>query len=176
MVELALRISEPPNQSTSTMSTVPKNSLIGWARLWRMATRLVALRYSLLHFTKRFIIFSSAINALMIRIPPNVSSSCDMVSLHLFWASSDWRFSLRPTRPMIHPITGSTMMVNRVSCQLVTIRVAKYEMIRIGFFSNISSELVMEFSISPTSPLIRAMMSPFRSSDRKLSGRYITFE
>ena len=25
MVELALRISEPPNHSTSTMSTVPKN-------------------------------------------------------------------------------------------------------------------------------------------------------
>jgi hypothetical protein len=25
---------------------------------------------------------------------------------------------LRPTRPMIHPITGSTMMVNRVSCKM----------------------------------------------------------
>ena len=40
---------------------------------------VVAARNSLLHFTKRFIIFSSAINALMIRMPPNVSSSCDMI-------------------------------------------------------------------------------------------------
>ena len=43
-----------------------------------------------------------------------------------------------------------------------------------GFFSSMSSELVTEFSISLTSPLMRAMMSPFRSSERKLSGKAIT--
>ena len=38
----------------------------------------------------------------------------------------------------------------------------------------ISKELVMEFSTSPTSPLIRAMISPFLSSEKKDIGRRIT--
>ena len=54
--------------------------------------------------------------------------------------------------------------------------VVKYDIIRIGFLSNISSELVIEFSISLTSPLILAMMSPFLSDEKKFSGRYIIFE
>ena len=39
-----------------------------------------------------------------------------------------------------------------------------------GFFMSISSEPVTEFSISFTSPLMRAMMSPLRSSEKNESG------
>ncbi len=35
--ELPLRISEPPNHSTMAIEQVPRNSLIGWARLCRRA-------------------------------------------------------------------------------------------------------------------------------------------
>ena len=77
---------------------------------------------------------------------------------------------------MIHPIPGTTNNVNKVSCQLVIINVPKYMTIRIGFLINISNELVIEFSTSPTSPLIRAMMSPLRSSEKKPNGKLITLE
>ena len=53
--------------------------------------------------------------------------------------------------------------------------VVKYMMMRIGFLISISIELVIEVSISVTSPLIRAMMSPFFSSEKKASGRLTTF-
>ena len=63
--------------------------------------------------------------ALMMRRPPNVSSNCDMVSLHLLCASNDLRFSFLPTRPISQPMPGNTRMVKSVSCQLVSIRVVK---------------------------------------------------
>ena len=85
----------------------------------------MASRYSLLHLSKRASIFFSAMKALMMRRPPSVSSSWDMVSLHLLCASSDWRFSFLPTVPMIHPMTGTTSRVNTVSCQLTAISVVK---------------------------------------------------
>ena len=47
-------------------------------------------------------------------------------------------------------------------------------MIRMGFFISMSSELVIEFSISPTSPLILAIMSPFLFWEKKPSGRCIS--
>jgi len=176
MEEWFPNISDPPNHNTTTISNVPKNSLIGCANAWRMATLLVASRNSLLHSVKRFIIFCSAIKALIIRSPPKVSSSWDIVSLHLACASSDCLFNFLPTLPMIHPIPGTTNNVNKVSCQLVIINVPKYMTIRIGFLINISNELVIEFSTSPTSPLIRAMMSPLRSSEKKPNGKLITLE
>ena len=108
------------------------------------------------------------------RKPPNVSSSCDIVSLHLLCASKDWRFSFRPTTPISQPIPGNTTIVKRVNCQLVMTSVAKYRIIIIGLFINISNELVMEFSTSPTSPLIRAIISPFLSSEKNDIGRRIT--
>jgi len=40
-----------------------------------------------------------------------------------------------------------------------------------GFLKSISSELMMDVSISCTSPLIRAMISPFLSSEKKPSGK-----
>ena len=49
--------------------------------------------------------------------------------------------------------------------------VAKYAIMRMGFLKSMSSELIMEFSISCTSPLILAMMSPLRSSEKKPIGR-----
>ncbi len=174
MEDCSPRISEPPNHNTSTISRVPRNSLIGCARAWRVATRFVALRNSLLHCVKRSIIFCSAMKALIMRRPPNVSSSWVIVSLHLPCASSDWRFSFFPTFPITHPIPGTTNRVNRVSCQLVASKVPKYITIKIGFLMSMSSELVMEFSTSPTSPLMRAMISPFRSSEKKRNGRRIT--
>ena len=42
-----------------------------------------------------------------------------------------------------------------------------------GFLIIISKEPVMEFSISFTSPLMRAMMSPFLSSEKNESGREV---
>ena len=48
-------------------------------------------------------------------------------------------------------------------------------MIKIGFFNSMSSELVIEVSTSFTSPLMRAMMSPFRSSEKKPKGSDTTF-
>ena len=38
---------------------------------------------------------------------------------------------------------------------------------RMGFLKSMSSDDMMEFSISCTSPLMRAMMSPLRSSEKK---------
>ena len=40
------RISVPPNQRTMAIVRVPRNSLIGWARLWRRATALVISKNS----------------------------------------------------------------------------------------------------------------------------------
>ena len=37
---------------------------------------------------------------------------------------------------------------------------------------SIESEAMMEFSTSDTSPVMRAMMSPFRSSVKKPMGRF----
>ena len=174
MVAFCPKINVPPNHSTATIRMVPKNSLIGCAIAWRIATLFVASRSSLLHLVKRLIILSSAIKALMMRKPPSVSSNCDIVSLHFACASSDWRFSFLPTTPINQPIPGNTIIVKRVNCQLTVTNVTKYIIIRIGLFINISKELVMEFSTSPTSPLIRAMISPFLSSEKKDIGRRIT--
>ena len=46
---------------------------------------------------------------------------------------------------------------------------------RIGFLISMSSELMIETSISVTSPLILAMMSPFLCFEKKLIGRLRSF-
>lgn len=51
----------------------------------------------------------------------------------------------------------------RVSCQLMANMVARQTIIIMGFLNIISSDAIIEFSISPTSPDIRAMTSPFFS-------------
>ena len=45
---------------------------------------------------------------------------------------------------------------------------------KIGFFMSISREVTIEFSTSLTSPVIRAMMSPLRSFEKKPMGRPTT--
>ena len=44
-----------------------------------------------------------------------------------------------------------------------------------GFLNSISSDDIMEFSTSCTSPLMRAMMSPLRSSLKKPNGSDVIF-
>ena len=48
-------------------------------------------------------------------------------------------------------------------------------MIRMGFLKIISRLAMIEFSISCTSPLIRAMMSPLRSSEKNPSDCEVIF-
>ena len=43
-------------------------------------------------------------------------------------------------------------------------------MMSIGFLNSMSSDDMMEFSTSATSPLILAIMSPFRSSEKNPNG------
>ena len=74
---------------------------------------------------KRLFIFSSAQNALIMRSPPSVSSTCDMVSLHRLCASIDLRLSFLPTKPMNHPKTGTKTRVKSVSCHEMNSRAVK---------------------------------------------------
>ena len=46
-------------------------------------------------------------------------------------------------------------------------------MTNIGFLNSMSMDAMIDPSISCTSPLIRAMMSPLRSSEKKLSGKLV---
>ena len=87
----------------------------------------------------------------------------------------DWLFSLRLTVPMIQPATGATMSTKSVSCQLTVSIVAKQTKMAMGLLMSMSIELVTEFSTALTSADIRAMMSPLRSSEKKLSGSRSTF-
>ena len=72
-------------------------------------------------------------------------------------------------------MTGTKSMVKSVSCHEMTMRVAKYAMMRMGFLKSMSSDDMMEFSTSCTSPDMRAMMSPLRSSEKKPNGREVIF-
>ena len=66
-------------------------------------------------------------------------------------------------------------MVKSVSSQLMNSSIEKYAMMSIGFLKSMSSDDIIEFSISPTSPVILAMMSPLRSSVKKPSGSDVIF-
>lgn len=171
----SLRIRKPPNHRTITIIMVPRNSDMGWAAFWRMTISFMPLRNSLFTKMKRFSILCSAMNALIIRRPPRVSSSWAMMSPHCPCTADDWLFSFRLTAPIIQPASGATTMTNTVSCQLTVNRVKKHTMIAIGWRMSMSMELVIEFSTTCTSALIRAMISPFRSSEKKLSGNFSTF-
>jgi hypothetical protein len=73
------------------------------------------------------------------------------------------------------PVTGNRTSTNIVSCQLI-ITIVIREMIMIGgFLKNMSSELIMDASTSETSPVMRAMISPFFSSVKKPIGRLTVF-
>ena len=131
---------------------------------------MTALRYVSLTASKRSVIFFSAMKALMIRSPPSVSSSCDSMLPHSLCAVVPCALRRLLTCPIIMPAIGATTMTNRVSCQLTNIMVAKHIMIAIGWRISMSIELVREVSTCPTSELMRAMMSPLRSEEKKANG------
>ena len=115
----------PPNHSTITIITVPRNSLIGCAICWRMFTLMMSFRYWLLTLSNRLFIFVSAQKAFTMRSPPSVSSTWLMVSLQRACAFMEFCFSFLPTIPINHPITGTNTSVNSVSCHDMMIRVEK---------------------------------------------------
>ena len=125
IVDFPPRINAPPNHSTIIISTVPRNSLIGWARDWRMVTRLFFLLIASVTLSNLSDIFFSAMNALMMRRPPRVSSTCAITSLQSCWTSSDFLFRFFPTTPITHIISGANRIVNAVICQLMTRRATK---------------------------------------------------
>ena len=84
-------------------------------------------------------------------------------------------FQLRPTIPISEAKSGTKRSVNIVSCHEINISVMKYIKTRIGFLNNKSSDDITEESTSCTSPLIRAIISPLRSSLKKLSESDVIF-
>ena len=73
-------------------------------------------------------------------------------------------------RPMPPAIKGTTSKVNSVSCQLMANIVPIYTRMKIGFLMTMSSDDVILLSISLTSVLTRARMSPLRSSEKNERG------
>ena len=71
---------------------------------------------------------------------------------------------------MIHPAMGSSTSTNSVNCQLMTIIITRQAIIMMGFLNSMSSEVMIEFSTSVTSPLMRAITSPLRSLEKKAMG------
>ena len=125
MVDFPPRIRVPPNHSTIMISTVPRNSLIGWARDWRIVTRLLFFLIASLTLSNLSDIFLSAMKALMMRSPPRVSSTWAITSLQSCCTSSDFLLRFFPTTPITHIISGAKRMVKAVICQLITRRAAK---------------------------------------------------
>ena len=123
--------------------------------------------------SKRRRTLSSALKALTMRRPPMVSSILLSSTPHWFWPSSETRFRRLPTLPMTQPAMGSSTSTNSVSCQLMTIIITRQAMIMMGFLNSMSSEVMMEFSTSVTSPLMRAITSPLRSLEKKPMGNEI---
>ena len=67
MVELALRISEPPNQSTMTIRIVPSSSLIGCAIDWRIAVILLAV-FALAYLATKYVSLGSILGSAMFAV------------------------------------------------------------------------------------------------------------
>ena len=76
---------------------------------------------------------------------------------------------------MIYPAVGRRISTKTVSCQLMANIVTRQTIIIMGFLNIMSSEAMIEFSISPTSPDMRAITSPFFSLVKKPIGRLTTF-
>ena len=93
-----------------------------------------------------------------------------MIVPNWFCCSSDARLRYLPTLPMISPATGSKTNTNNVSCQLSTSIMVRHTTIMMGFLNIMSSDIIIEFSTSVTSPLMRAIMSPLRSVEKNPMG------
>ncbi len=152
------------------MAVVPRNSLMGWARFWRRVMRLERRKYTSFSALKRPRTLSSALKALMMRRPPRHSSMFDIRPPQRFCCSSDLRFRALPTRPITRPAIGRSTITKSVSCHDIAIIVPRHTSIITGFLKIMSSDDIMEFSISATSPLMRAIMSPLRSEVKKPMG------
>ena len=111
-----------------------------------------------------------ALKALMMRSPPSVSSMLLRITPHCVCPSSDTRLRRLPTLPIIYPATGSSTSTNTVSCQLTRIIIVRQVIIIMGFLNIMSSDAMMLFSTSVTSPLMRAITSPLRSLVKKPMG------
>ena len=75
---------------------------------------------------------------------------------------------------MSHAAGGVTMSTKTVSCQLTVKSVTKQIMMAMGCWMRVEMADVTEFSTICMSVLMRTMMSPLRSAEKKLSGRRIT--
>ena len=71
------------------------------------------------------------------------------------------------------PANGRSMNTNSVSCHEIIIIVPRHTIIITGFLNIMSSDAMMEFSISATSPLMRAITSPLRSEVKNEMGRAV---
>ena len=165
-------IMAPPTQSTIIIITVPSSSLTGWAVACRMLTRAILRRILSVMAWKRSRMVFSALKAFTMRSPPRVSSTWLMVSLQSACASREFRLSCLPISPITHTKAGANTMVNTIISGLIQMRKPKYSTMRMGSLMSMAMEAVMEFSTSDTSPLMRAMMSPLRSSVKKPMGRF----
>ena len=74
---------------------------------------------------------------------------------------------------MMKPAIGSRTSTNTVSCHEMANMVARQAMIMMGFLNIMSRLCIMEFSISATSPLMRAITSPLRADVKNEMGRDI---
>ena len=113
----SVRMSVPPNTSTTQMSTVPRNSLTGWARAWRVFTREALRRMAPVTLAKRSLIFFSAVKAFTTRRPPRVSSTWLMVSLQRACTWAERFLRLRPITPISQVISGANASTKSVSFQ-----------------------------------------------------------
>ena len=95
-----------------------------------------------------------------------------MVSDQSACASSEVRRSCLPISPITHTNAGAKTMVKIIISGLIQMRNPKYRTMRMGSLMSMAMEAVMEFSTSDTSPLMRAMISPFRSSEKKPMGSW----
>ncbi len=74
---------------------------------------------------------------------------------------------------MTIPAKGSSTNTNTVNCHDTATIMARHTTIITGFLNIISSDAITEFSISATSPLIRAITSPLRSPVKNPMGRRV---
>ena len=75
---------------------------------------------------------------------------------------------------MSHAAGGVTTSTKTVNCQLTVKRVTKQMMMAMGCWMRVEMAEVTEFSTIWMSVLMRTMMSPLRSAEKKLRGSRIT--
>ena len=95
----------------------------------------------------------------------------ESITPHCVCPSKLVRLRRLPTLPITVPAMGSRMNTKMVSCHDMASIMPRHTMIMTGFLNIMSSDDMMEFSISFTSPLMRAITSPLCSAVKKPMGR-----